>query len=165
MFISLHLSCNLSVHVLREVIHQALLVTVYLIHNPENKNTNNSDKSIVFFFIWNNCTVLLYSLSSLQDSMIFDWEILYMSVGECSVFGYDLNIGSLLTKTMSKIAFLKCLRCRYAMINMPDSSSHAEEDCDMSPRGICFKIKSIHRVNGEVISSFSFHYSPAFLYL
>lgn len=88
-----------------------------------------------------------------------------MSVEECSVFGYDLNIGSLLTKTMSEIAFLKVSMLQICHDKMPDSSSHAEEDCDMSPRGICFKIKSIHRVNGEVISSFSFHYSLAFLHL
>lgn len=65
-----------------------------------------------------------------------------MSVGECSVFGYDLNIGSLLTKTMSKIAFLKCLRCRYAMINMPDSSSHAEEDVICHQEGFALKSKA-----------------------
>lgn len=82
-------------------------MTVYLIHQPEHKNTNNGDKSIFFLYIWKSRSSLRFRFPASQEAMILDWEMLYMSVGECSVFGYDLNIESLLTKTMSKIAFLK----------------------------------------------------------
>lgn len=160
----IYLSYNLSVHVLHRVIYQALLMTVYRIHISEHKNAKNSDKSIFFLSVWNNCTVL-HTLGSLhRRNRSFDRVASHVCGGKFCLWLWPKYWKSAHKNAGQKLPFSKCLRCRYTMINVPDSSGHAKEKCDMSPRGICLKIWSVRRVNGEVISSFSLHYSPAALY-